>query len=320
MHYLATLLLLRGLHVCTPGVLGFHQLPHSNSRLTHDEGAWHTEGNTSTPVLVELNVSRPLDAEVADFRGPRLVWAVTAISLLAVLTGLGTAALCTNLWGETSEKDESSTGSGKWWALKAFLFAAALLCLLMPLIPYLAGALVRLAVEHYDTAYLGVDVHIDQIRFNPFNGKLVMEGLQVDNPPGWKSDYLLQVSGTFMDLDMLPLIFSLGNKRIVEDLIQDGVDVIYETSVVSSNVDEVSGYLSSQSGGSGSLVLHRVDIRGIWAKYALSALNAAGVSIHVADIHFDDFSNELNSDGVADDIVKILLTTVLEAAKRSLSR
>merc|ERR1712046_214703 len=94
-----------------------------------------------------------------------------------------------------------------------------------------------------DQKILGVDVTVGLARVSICRGFVNLANVVINNPEGFQTPYLLSVGEVCVKLGVWTLIKSGGKKVVVEALILKKVDVIYEKSSTSSNVDEIVHHL-----------------------------------------------------------------------------
>ena len=58
------------------------------------------------------------------------------------------------------------------------------------------------AISRGGSAALGVQTHVDFVRISPFDGKLLLNGLEIANPPDFDSSQFLRVSSGQIDADL----------------------------------------------------------------------------------------------------------------------
>merc|ERR1719242_1192189 len=103
-----------------------------------------------------------------------------------------------------------------------------------------------------DSSMLGVKVELGDLQLDPSSGLVEVSGLTVHNPEGYYSEYLLHADKVVVDIDMQKLIYSFGKEIDVEEMVFDGVDVIYEKSLTTSNLNDLLKKLSSEEESKGS--------------------------------------------------------------------
>lgn len=184
---------------------------------------------------------------------------------------------------------------------------------------YLSGALIKEVIEHFDLGFVGVNVDIDTVVFNPFNGHFEATNIFMHNPEGFTTDHLLTVADLKFDLDMIPLVFSLGKHVIVDNVVLSGVDVIYDMSWSGSNIYEVLDYLDSGSDGGYVVTVHKVTTSDISAKATSSLLNGVGIRLSVKDIGFTDLTQQVGEKSTAG-VVEVVLSAILNSVLRAQSQ
>jgi len=120
------------------------------------------------------------------------------------------------------------------------------------LTPVYLGPFTKTAIVVLDRALLGVDVTLQDIRVNPFLGKLVIKNLTIQNPKGYQSDAMLNMREAVLSLNMRSLVYSAirsvfsGDpvQLIVKTCILMQCQVMVETrNFLNSNVNEVLQYM-----------------------------------------------------------------------------
>lgn len=192
----------------------------------------------------------------------------------------------------------------------------------------LLGLMVKNAIMSFDKGLLGVDVHVGSMRMVPRTWRLEIEDLVMDNPEGYKTEYLLKVSRLYLDIDASSILTSFGKKATVEELTCEGVDLNYEPRIGTSNLTEVKAHLKSlreqeetdktkraevKKKNRVEVILHRVALKGVRVKMNMLRVGGFGPLLRVSDIVYRDFSQEFKGRTAVMDIVRILLGTVLKS-------
>jgi len=203
----------------------------------------------------------------------------------------------------------------------------------------LMGAAVKKLLKHFDSSALGLKVELGETRMNAMYGTISIDGLTIYNPEGFSSEYLLRASKLVIDLDMQRLITSWGKTLELEKVIVDDVDVIYEKSWSSSNVDTATQNLNNSKygkvkqdpdkvvahkvacsstsdgnepdGNDPELVVHKVVLSNIGGK-ACTTLGSYGPRFAIGDICYEDFEKETGAQNVMDGI-SLVLETLLKS-------
>jgi len=211
----------------------------------------------------------------------------------------------------------------------------------------LLGALVKRLVETFDSAALGVEVEVGALMLDPLTGRLELDGLTVFNPEGYHSAHLLHADKVVVDIDMEKLLYSFGKELHVEELLFDGVEVIYEQGLHGSNVHallkrleaapattEVAagaaepastsctrGEAGEQDGKAAAataasdikLVLHAILATRVGAKLCSKLTRGHGLRLEVGSLQYADFDQEVGQGRGLMDIVRVLISTLLKS-------
>ena len=93
------------------------------------------------------------------------------------------------------------------------------------------------ALEKGAPLVLGTNVSVERIHIAPFQGRVEITNLIVDNPQGtYSSPYAIKLGDIIADVD----ISTVTNHKIrIEEMFLKEVDVVYETNVINSNLQEI---------------------------------------------------------------------------------
>ncbi|CAK9040312.1 unnamed protein product [Durusdinium trenchii] len=321
-----------------------------------------TQGNVSTAMAPRNSTgltqqgsgsaSRPLKNFTRFIHAPNMRWAILALGL-AVWIMLGSLVL--GLWYlcRQRQKDEPSMAFKVTCASFVVLAAMAASWLAMW---YFAGALMKKWLMEYDVAFLGVDVawistsglertkgwrpscepgrtesllvSVDRIVLNPWFGTLLATNLTIGNPPGYTSQHLAHVQRLFINVDMGSLVKSLAHRLSVDRIDLTGVDVVYQRSWSTLNLEELMKRLGAGEGGGAAaaprgshswhldLQVHQVNTSDVWVHADVYPMTS-GVSLAVPNLAWKDFEEEVKPRS-HDEAVVVVLATVLSNAKRVL--
>jgi hypothetical protein len=95
-----------------------------------------------------------------------------------------------------------------------------------------AGQAVKTGIEKAASKTLNVGVSIDDVDMSILGGKVGLQNLKIDNPPGYQHDKLLQLQNAKIEVDIRSLLSDTVNIREIE---LDGMNVVLEQKGVSSN-------------------------------------------------------------------------------------
>ena len=93
------------------------------------------------------------------------------------------------------------------------------------------------ALEKGAPLVLGTNVSVQRIHIEPFNGRVEIKNLIIDNPEGtYSSEYAIKLGDIIADVDLA----TVTKKKIrIEEMFMKDVDVVYETNVINSNLQEI---------------------------------------------------------------------------------
>jgi len=307
---------LEGVHATSPAIVTFDQTATLKTAITRLFQVYAGVGVTSPARL-----RKPVGQEAESVSGTSMSLGVAAVAVVA-LQALLLIGLVAIFYLE-SQLLKPYVGELERWQKALLLGFMFLLTVGLGVIfvPYLIGAMVKLAVLQFDTSFIGTDVHINDVTVHPFSGRIHMTDLVVDNPElvkanHWKSPYLFKADSMNLQVSIPKIILSFGATMKLNSLAMDGIRVIVEEAPNGdSNVGEVIDFLSSAPSTGREYEVKKVDVTDIKAKATGSTVLALAGWITVADVHFDDLS-KLSMD----DLVGLVLETVLQNSANAVFR
>eukprot|EP00931_Biecheleriopsis_adriatica_P068241 TRINITY_DN4222_c0_g1_i11.p1 TRINITY_DN4222_c0_g1~~TRINITY_DN4222_c0_g1_i11.p1 ORF type:complete len:391 (+),score=86.66 TRINITY_DN4222_c0_g1_i11:76-1248(+) len=234
----------------------------------------------------------------------------------------------TGLAGPSSEPEVEAQPEKTWYE-RLLTFDPWACCCQPPSAGNMLGSLVRGALANFDSSALGVEIELGALVIDPATGRIEVEGLTVRNPEGWSSEYLLHADKIVVDIEMEKLLYSFGKELDVQELVFDGVDVIYEKGLSTSNLNDLLKILESNSSAAETersaaetkqaeasdvkLVLHTILAQNIGAKLATKLTGGHGLRLEVGDLKYDDFDTEMGAGRGLMDVVRILIMTLVKS-------
>jgi len=171
------------------------------------------------------------------------------------------------------------------------------------------GRLVKSALASLDSEMIGVKLSVCDVKIDALHGKVEIFDLVVSNPEGYYSKYLLRADRIFVDINTQILVGSFGSMVDVEEVIFEGLDVIVEKKLHTSNLNDMLMKLSgaekcetdddpqtSSSHSQVQVVWHKVMAKDVGAKLAWSVTHGHGIRVEVSDMSFEDFDKHKGSD------------------------
>ena len=102
---------------------------------------------------------------------------------------------------------------------------------------FFIDSIAKNALEKGGPLILGTNVSVDRIHIEPFNGRVEITNLIVDNPNGsYSSEYAIKLGDIVADVDLSTVT---KDKIRIEDMFMKDVNVVYETNVINSNLQEI---------------------------------------------------------------------------------
>ncbi len=102
---------------------------------------------------------------------------------------------------------------------------------------FFIDTLAKNALEKGAPLVLGTNVSVERIHIEPFNARVEITNLIVDNPQGtYSSEYAIKLGDIIADIDINTL---LKDKIRIEEMFLKDVDIVYETNVINSNLQEI---------------------------------------------------------------------------------
>ncbi len=95
-----------------------------------------------------------------------------------------------------------------------------------------ANRAVKIGIEAAATKTLNVGVTIDDVDLSIMGGKLALQNLLINNPPGYEHDKLLELKDAKIAVDIKSLLSDVVHIREIK---LDGVDVVLEQRGISGN-------------------------------------------------------------------------------------
>ena len=126
---------------------------------------------------------------------------------------------------------------------KSGLIVKIILIVLVVLIALVVAALLFIdtiaknALEKGAPLVLGTNVSVQRIHIEPFNGRVEIKNLIIDNPEGsYSSEYAIKLGDIIADVDLATVT---KHKIRIEEMFLKDVNVVYETNVINSNLQEI---------------------------------------------------------------------------------
>ena len=121
----------------------------------------------------------------------------------------------------------------KHFAVRSVLGAGLILIILAVVaVNLFADYAVRVGIETAATKTLNVGVSVSNVDLSIMGGKLALQNLLINNPPGYQHDKLLQLKNAKIEVDVKSLLSDVVN---IKEIKLDGVNVVLEQRGISGN-------------------------------------------------------------------------------------
>ncbi|HUU15885.1 MAG TPA: AsmA family protein [Sedimentisphaerales bacterium] len=152
-----------------------------------------------------------------------------------------------------------------------FVFGAGLILVVVTVLAVnlFADRAVRVGIESSATKTLNVAVTVSNVDLSIMNGKLALQNLLINNPPGYRHDKLLELKNAEIEIDVKSLLSDVVNIREIK---LDGVDIVLEQQGISGNnlQDVITAIRSGSKEGEGkSLRVDNLEISNITVQMKL---------------------------------------------------
>ncbi len=118
-------------------------------------------------------------------------------------------------------------------ALRVILLAILILIILAVVaVNLFADYAVRIGIETAATKTLNVGVSVSNVDLSIMGGKLALQNLLINNPPGYQHDKLLELKSAKIEVDVKSLLSDVVKIREIK---LDGVNVVLEQRGISGN-------------------------------------------------------------------------------------
>jgi len=195
------------------------------------------------------------------------------------------------------------------------------------------GAGVKQILGAFDASTLGVKVELGALHLDPLFGKVEIGGLTIDNPEGYHSEYALKAERLCIEIDLKKLVWSCGKDIDIKEASLQGVDVIFEKALFTSNLSQIVKDLQGEQGEkkkeapaepaapasdstkteAPTVTLHRVAVENVGAKLTSKLTRGKGMRLEVGNIIYEDFATECGAGRAAADVIRVLLMTIVKS-------
>ncbi len=110
---------------------------------------------------------------------------------------------------------------------------------------FFLGSIVTAGVNTVGPRITGTKVTLDSATISPLSGSGTLSGFFVGNPAGWQSDRAFYLGKIHLDVAPRSL---LGDTIVIEEVLIDDPQFVYETKIVTSNIKELLNHIEKITG------------------------------------------------------------------------
>jgi len=202
-------------------------------------------------------------------------------------------------------------------ALRVVLLAILILLLIAVVaVKLFAGRAVKVGIETAATKTLNVGVSVSNVDLSIMAGKLALQNLLINNPPGYQHDKLLQLKNAEIEVDVKSLLSDVVNIREIK---LDGVNVVIEQRGISGNnlQDVITAIRNGSKEGEGKkLRVDNLEISNITVQMKLPSVPAQDdtITLELSTIRMTNlgYDNKLDMADLSGEIVLAIANRVVE--------
>lgn len=122
---------------------------------------------------------------------------------------------------------------------------AAIAVATLVVLTFLLGSIVKAGVNKFGPTLTKTKVELADARFSPLTGDGTFRGLVIGNPPGWQSARAIYLGEARFSMAPFSL---LGDHVVVNDVLIDQPEFVYETRIFSSNLQDLLKNIRASTG------------------------------------------------------------------------
>lgn len=115
------------------------------------------------------------------------------------------------------------------------------------IVAFSLGSIVKGGVNKMGPKITQSKVELSSARISPFSGQGTLSNLVVGNPAGWQSDYAFSLGNISIDVQPRSL---MGDHVVVNSILIERPEIVYETRITSSNLQDLMKNVQQASGSS----------------------------------------------------------------------
>jgi len=185
-----------------------------------------------------------------------------------------------------------------------FVLLSVILALIL-VVGFFGGPLIKQTINTAGPALLGVPVKLEAATFAPFKGQLLLKGLHVGNPEGFKTAGLFDLGSLDIDLDTATLFKKI---MVIREIQISAPEITYERALKNSNIGQLLEQLGSKeqasaatqtkaastpkAKGSKKVVIQKLSISGARVNASITALGGHAMVLPLPPISLSNIGGD----------------------------
>lgn len=189
---------------------------------------------------------------------------------------------------------------------------------------FFLGSIVRAGVNSFGPKLTQTKVELASAKLSPLTGSGTLSGLYVGNPAGWSSDKAFYLGN--ISVNMRPFSV-LGDHIVIDEIIIDQPEFVYETKIVSSNIKDLLNNIQEFTGGANAAKSKSgKPIKFVVKKFRLThgkvtlGVGPAALPLPLPPISLDDLGVKeggITPDQLVTAVMKNVLGSIVEATAKA---
>jgi len=181
---------------------------------------------------------------------------------------------------------------------RLLLIVVLLLVVLVAAVLLFGGPLIKHAVNTAGPRLMGVAVHVEDVQFAPLRGHLLLKGLHVGNPEGFKTQSLFDMQTLEVNLEPLSLF---KQTMLIRQIRIEAPEITYERGLKDSNIGALQAKLSppaaapeaakpaaQEKAGGKKVIIQELSITGARVKASLTLLGGQALTLPLPPLTLHD--------------------------------
>lgn len=187
-------------------------------------------------------------------------------------------------------------------------------------------AVVAAAIRSYGPEITGVSVLLESVKIQPTDGVADLRGLELGNPPGFKTTRALSMGKITMKLNAASVTKDVVH---VKEILIEAPEISYEAASGGSNLDailqHVDAYIVGKTGApmagtsQGKETKVRIDhlyVKGAYAQVHADALRGKTVRVPVPDLHLTDIGGTAKGVSPAE-VTREMMQAIIQSVRKA---